>query len=95
MEWLITEQCAWFIFGGIIGYTFMFIIALISIRRLKSYYKTEIYSLRLSLKNEQDRNKILKDEIKLVDQKARCLENRIDLISKRRSKNGKNKKLYE
>lgn len=89
MEWLITEQCAWFIFGGLIGYTFVFVIALILIRKLKRNHEHEKYELRSLLNEERCHNKLLQSELmlanskaQLADQKVKCWEKAIDSLEK-------------
>ena len=76
MKWLLPESCAWFIFGGIIGYTIMFVTALISHSKLRS-----------SLAEEQYRNKLLKIELmqaknKLEAQKDKYWQNAIESLEK-------------
>lgn len=89
MEWLITEQCAWFIFGGIIGYTFMFVVALLAIKRLKKNHEHEKYELRSLLNEERCHNKLLQSELmlanskaKLEAEKAKCWLKAIDSLEK-------------
>ena len=89
MEWLINGRFAWFIFGGLIGYTFMFVIALLAIRRLKRNHEHEKYELRSLLNEERCHNKLLQSELmlanseaKLANQKARCWEKAIDSLEK-------------
>ena len=87
MEWLITEQCAWFIFGGLIGYTFMFIIALISIRRLKRNHEHEKYELRSLLNEERCHNKLLQSELMLANSKAKLADQKARYWKKQWYKN--------
>jgi len=76
MKWLLPESCGWFIIGGIIGYTFMFVMALISTRKLRS-----------SLAEEQYHNKLLKIELmqaknKLEAQRDKYWQKAIDSLKK-------------